>query len=244
MSHFLLFLSKTSHHATQRMAGCGDACGVARGDQRPTSTFSQMALGPAETSCSKRESLERCPHCRRVEGRHSPKRATGHRTRRCTESCLTVANSNCSVWQIRWSRGDHVARGDEEGAAGSPGASYLKSDQRMRGVHCSSGEAFGSPRPAQVEIGIRFGGWLKPIAAFARSCRGHSADAEPCASGPSRLGCSNPVSSTDGQISCRRSVRNRFGALDEDTVLRPSRRLVLEPIDKIGDGRTSRTGPI
>ena len=64
---------------------------------------------------------------------------------------------------------DGVARGDEEGAAGSPGASYLKSDQRMRGVHCSSGEAFGSPRPAQDEIGIRFGGWPKPIAAFARS---------------------------------------------------------------------------
>ena len=64
MSHFLLFLIKTSHHATQRMAGCGDACGVVRGDQRPTSTFSQMALGLAETSCSKRGSLERCPHCR------------------------------------------------------------------------------------------------------------------------------------------------------------------------------------
>ena len=101
MSHFLLFLVKTSHHATQRMAGCGDACGVVRGDQRPTSTFSQMALGPAETSCSERGSLERCPHCRRFEGRYSPKRATGHRTRRCTESCVTVANSNCSVWAQR-----------------------------------------------------------------------------------------------------------------------------------------------
>ena len=32
---------------------------MVRGDQRPTSTFSQMALGPAETSCSKRGSLKR-----------------------------------------------------------------------------------------------------------------------------------------------------------------------------------------
>ena len=208
VSFFFCSFSRTSHHhATQRMAGCGGACGVVRSDERPTSTFSQVARGPApETSCSERWSFERCPQCRRFEGRHSSKHATGRRTRRCTEPCVTIANSNCRIWKSRWSRGDHVARGDEEGAAGSPGASYLQSGQRMRGVRCPSGEAFGSPRPAEVEIVVGFGGWPKPIAAVARSCRGCTADAEPCASRPLQIGELRSGLFNRWSISCRRSA--------------------------------------
>ena len=185
----------------------GDACGVVPGDQRPTSTFRQMALGPAETSRSKRGVVGEVPALSQIRRAPAvPSVPPGHRARRCTESCVTVANSNCSVWKLRWSRGDHVARGDEEGAAGSPGASYLESDQRMRGVHCSSGEAFGSPRPAQDETGIRFGGWPKSIAAFAHSCRGHSADAGPCASGPLQIGALKSGLFNRRSISCRRNA--------------------------------------
>ena len=200
MSHFLLFLSETSHHATQRMAGCGDTCGVVRGDQRPTSTFSQMPLGPAQTSCSKRGSLERCPQFRRVERRHSPKRATGHRTR--------GARNRVSQLQTAI-----AAFGNHDGPEVTMLREAMKRAQRAAQEppitnqvnECEEFIARAEKRlvlhdqQAQVEIGVRFGGWPKPIAAFARSCRGHSADAEPCASGPSRLGCSIPVSSTDGQ---------------------------------------------
>ena len=61
---------------------------------RPTSNFSQVTRCPAlEASCSEWGSLERCPQSRHFEGRSSSKCATGHRTRRCTEPCVTVATA-------------------------------------------------------------------------------------------------------------------------------------------------------
>ena len=152
---------------------------------------SQVALGPAlETSSSKRGSLKRCPQCCR-EGATVPSVPPIARegARNQLQSVIAAFGSY-----------EREAMKRAQRAAQEPPISNQVEEFIVRAEKCFS-------RPTEVEIGVRFGGWPKPIAVFARSCRGHSADAEPCASGPSRLGCSNPVSSTDGQSVARGARR-------------------------------------
>ena len=167
-------------------------------DPRPPSVKWPVAQ-PLKQVVPSGRSLGRTPQSRKLEGRSSSKRATGHRTRRCTEPCVTVATAIAAFGSYDGPEVTMLREAMKKAQRTVPEPPISNQVKECEDFNARAEKRLVLHDQQMSNIIFGFGGRPKPTAEVARSLPRQLCRRRALASGPCRLGSSDPVPSTDGQ---------------------------------------------